>query len=70
MLLDHCFNDLESFVTKLQQVAVAYKELDRRKTIRISKNIKQLGGNNLTQVFVLCFAAYSPTFSFFTLVIR
>ena len=33
-LLNHCFDDIEKFVGRLQQAAESYKELERRRRAR------------------------------------
>lgn len=46
-LLNSCFDDIEKFVSRLQQAAEAYKELERRRGERGGKkNKKQYSGGN------------------------
>jgi len=43
-LLDRCFSDIEQFVVRIQRAAEAFKQLDTRKSVRVNKNVQQLGG--------------------------
>jgi hypothetical protein len=46
-LLNHCFDDIERFVSRLQQAAEAYKELERRRRERGGKNKKNVSGDGM-----------------------
>ncbi|KAK7477569.1 hypothetical protein BaRGS_00031174, partial [Batillaria attramentaria] len=46
-LLNHCFDDVEKFVARLQQAAEAYKELERRKRERGGKGKKNVSGDGM-----------------------
>lgn len=47
-LLNNCFDDIEKFVSRLQQAAEAYKELERRRVERGGK-----GSRNLPEVCMI-----------------
>ena len=53
-LLDRCFTDIEKFVTHLQQAALAYKELDKRRTVRGNKSAMGPGGELTNALCCLC----------------
>jgi hypothetical protein len=42
-LLDRCFTDIEQFVSRIQQAANAFRELDNRRSVRINKFAQQYG---------------------------
>lgn len=42
-VLNHCFDDIERFIARLQYASAAYKELERRRRQRKSKK-KEAGG--------------------------
>ncbi|KAK7098896.1 epidermal growth factor receptor kinase substrate 8-like isoform X6 [Littorina saxatilis] len=46
-LLNHCFDDIEKFVARLQQAAEAYKELERRRRERGAKGKKVASGDGM-----------------------
>lgn len=46
-ILNHCFDDIERFIARLQHAAAAYKELDRRRKTRKSKK-KDMGDGMLS----------------------
>ena len=52
-LLNACFDDIEKFVSRLQQAAEAYKELERRRKDRNNKKSKnnRTTGGILVHVF-------------------
>lgn len=43
-LLNNCFDDIEKFVSRLQQAAEAYKELERRRVERGGKRKQKSAG--------------------------
>ncbi|XP_014667431.1 PREDICTED: epidermal growth factor receptor kinase substrate 8-like [Priapulus caudatus] len=44
IMLNHCFDDIERFIAKLQQASAAYRELERRRRTRKSKKKGQGDG--------------------------
>jgi len=62
-VLNKCFDDIEQFMVRLQNVADAYKELENRRKARKKKG-PQHGGNEcfecpaLTIRFFLCYLNY------------
>ena len=47
-LLNNCFDDIEKFVSRLQQAAEAYKELERRRYERGHRNKRKSAGGELS----------------------
>ncbi|CAK9297400.1 unnamed protein product [Gordionus sp. m RMFG-2023] len=45
MMLNHCFDDIENFISKLQHSNAALRELEKRKVIK--KNSKNLSGSGM-----------------------
>ncbi|XP_050408948.1 uncharacterized protein LOC126823921 isoform X2 [Patella vulgata] len=60
-LLNHCFDDIEKFVSRLQQAAESYKELEKRKKERNSKDKRRMAGEG-----IMGFRARPPPSSDFT----
>ncbi len=43
VILNHCFDDIERFIARLQYASASYKELERRRRTRKSKRIEPGG---------------------------
>ena len=59
-LLNNCFDDIEKFVSRLQQAAEAYKELERRRYERGHRNKRKSAGGELTLSFMNIHASLHP----------
>ena len=54
-LLNHCFDDIEKFIRRLQSAAEAYRELDSRRKQRVNKRNKHPIGGMLTCILFSLF---------------